>query len=117
MIENKDIIKVNDLTRQLKHRIEVWRNIEVENELLEIEMQKEKMCKLWAEVLPKSSKVVQQINTRYAQVTHRVRIRYRDDITEDMWVMFKGRKLVIETIINQREENVTLELYCKEDKA
>lgn len=73
-------------------------------------------CTSWAEILDKGARTVKQLNTTHPEITHLLTIRYRPDITEDMWVDYKGRKLDIETIINPMEANKELKLHCKEVK-
>lgn len=53
----------------------------------------------------------QQLN---AEVTHRIRIRYRDGITPKDRVNFGGRIFRIETVINVQELKRELQLLCVE---
>lgn len=49
-------------------------------------------------------------------VTHRVRLRYRDDIDETCIIIFRSRELEIKAAINPEERNEYLDLLCEEKK-
>jgi SPP1 family predicted phage head-tail adaptor len=48
------------------------------------------------------------------QITHLLEGRYRKDVDDDMQIVFKGRILKIEWIINVEEENVIHQYGCTE---
>lgn len=69
---------------------------------------------VWASVEPVSGRepfVAQQLQ---GHVTHKVLIRYRSGITHDMRVLFGTRKFDVQAVINDKERNETLMLYCQE---
>ena len=68
----------------------------------------------WASVEPLRGQelfAAQQIN---AEITHRVRLRYCDDLTASHRLVFGSRSLNILSILNPEERNRELEVMCKE---
>ncbi|TKS58779.1 MAG: head-tail adaptor protein [Nitrospira sp.] len=53
----------------------------------------------------------QQVN---AELSHRVRMRYRPGLIPTMRLQYGTRALLIESIINLQEHNRELELLCRE---
>ena len=51
-----------------------------------------------------------------AEVTHRVKIRYREDITTKMRIKHRDRVLEIESILDKKERREELEILCREAK-
>lgn len=69
---------------------------------------------VWAAIEPLQGREffsAQQVN---AEVTTRIRIRYRSGITPAMRVLFGSRAFDIQGIINIEERNRELHLMCKE---
>ncbi len=69
---------------------------------------------VWAEIAPVSGNqffAAKQINS---EITHNVYIRYREGLKPNMRVLFKGRVFEILYIMNIKEENRLLQIYCKE---
>jgi len=74
------------------------------------------VCEVWASVDPLSGReyfYAQQIQNT---ISHRIRIRYRADITEAMRIKHAGRYFSIESIIDMGERREFLELRCQEGK-
>ena len=69
---------------------------------------------VFASVSPlKSTEVIQQDQLDNI-ITHRVRIRYRSDVTSKMRIYFGTRVFRVEGIYNWEEKNVYLECRCSE---
>lgn len=107
----------------LNKRIEVWGNIEFENELGESDFKpgKIKDKPIWASIIPQTGSLQkQQANTILSNITHKIKIRYGagKDITQDMWFIFKeGNKkhrFDIKYILNPYFLNEFLEIFCEE---
>ena len=70
---------------------------------------------VWAEVRPLRGYEVTIADKKGQEITHNVKIRYRPGLKkETQRVIFKGRILAIEYIINKDERNIELNLQCKE---
>ncbi|MBN8431811.1 phage head closure protein [Microbulbifer salipaludis] len=67
-----------------------------------------------AEVKPHAARELSAADNRYQETTHQVTIRYRPGVTRKMRVLFGGRVLEIETVINAMERNRWLHLLCQE---
>ena len=68
----------------------------------------------WASIEPLRGQeffAARQVN---ADVTHRVRTRYRAGVTPKMRIAFGDRVLEIEVVLNLGERNRELELLCSE---
>lgn len=105
------------MINQLNKRIEIWGNIECENELGEKDFKKGKIKTIWSAVIPQTGKLqVQVADTILSNVTHKVKIRYESgkDITQDMFIKYKGHKFNIKYILNPYFKNEFLELFCEE---
>lgn len=66
--------------------------------------------KLWAKVTPLSAKDLISAQADQSEVTARMKIRYRTDITTDMQVIWKGRVFSIKSqALDDNEDSYT---YC-----
>lgn len=52
-----------------------------------------------------------------AEVTHRIFIRYRDDLRTSDRILFRGRTMQIRALINLEEANRFIEIYADEGVA
>lgn len=69
---------------------------------------------IWASVEPLSGKAFMDAKQAQSEVSHRVRLRYRDGITADMRVIHSGRRLHIDAVLNIGERNREMHLMCIE---
>jgi len=70
--------------------------------------------RVWAAVEPLSGNeamIAQQVN---AGITHRVRIRYRSDVTTKHRLSYRSRILDINSIVNVDERREQIEMLCTE---
>ena len=73
-----------------------------------------KLYELWAAIWPISAKETRE-NMRFeTNITHNIRIRYREGITTAMIVVFGTRAFDIKGIINLEERNIWLDMVCNE---
>lgn len=72
---------------------------------------------VWAAVWPMSAKELVAGQQVKGEITHKIRIRFRRDITTAMRITLQGRTFIIlGPPININEQNSALELLCKEQK-
>lgn len=99
----------------LKHRVTILRRISNATsdlgEPIEVDID---AGTVWARVKPLTARDRLQGAELYQDVSHEVRIRYRDDITSADLLDFRGRKLTIESLIDIEEQHVELVLLCSE---
>lgn len=74
------------------------------------------MITCWASVEPLSGREYFYSHQIKAEITHRVKIRYRGDITTKMRIKHRDRILAIESILDKKERREELEIFCKEKK-
>ena len=71
---------------------------------------------VWASIEPLSNRESQEALANQMTVSHRVRIRYRADVTAAMRIFYGTRELAIVGIRNPKERGEYLELLCLEGK-
>ncbi len=97
----------------LKHKIIIQSYTETENDFGEV-------VKGWADFKPAYSSITPISAKEFykagvnAEVSHKVTIRYIPGVKPKMRVMYGTREFSIEGVINIREENKTLNLFCTE---
>ncbi|MCU1327432.1 MAG: head-tail adaptor protein [Bryobacterales bacterium] len=69
---------------------------------------------LWAEIKPMNGWERMQGMQLETPVTHKVTIRYRNDITAKDRLLFGSRVLQIKELLNRDERNFWLDLKCQE---
>ena len=103
----------------LDKKIEIWGNIETENELEEKDFAPGKIKEkpISAQIIQQTGSLQkQQANTILSNVTHKIKVRYAagKDITQDMWFIYKGHRFDIKYILNPYFSNEFLEIFCEE---
>jgi len=104
-------VKIGDL----RHRITIQQPIEIRNEVGEvIQSAWQDFTTVWAAIEPLRGREyfdAQQIN---AEVTSRIRIRYRPGIKPKMRVVYGERIFDIQSVIDVEERHKEIHLMCKE---
>lgn len=101
----------------MRHRIDIYADVKVENEFFETEYKFEKVKTIWASLIPQTGSLQrQETETILTNVTHKIIVRYSagKDITKDMQIMFRGSRFEIKYILNPFFANETLEIFCQE---
>lgn len=102
---------------KLKHKIDIYGKVKTTNELKQTVYTDQKIKTIWAEIIPQTGKLQsQQVETILSNVTHKIVVRYSagKDITQDMYIMFRGKRFDISYILNPYFFNESLEIYCQE---
>lgn len=68
----------------------------------------------WAAIWPVSSKESRENMRVGMNITHNIRMYYREGIEPTMKVLFKDRSFEIKGIVNPEEANIYLDLVCEE---
>jgi len=71
---------------------------------------------VWAQVDPLSGREYFYAHQIKNAVSHRVRIRYRTDVSEEMRIKHGDRYFSIESMIDMKERREFLEIVCQEEK-
>lgn len=69
---------------------------------------------VWASVGPVRGREYWDVKKSNSEVEGKVIMRYRDDVTPDKRLWFKGRPLKILSVLNPAERKEYLEIYYKE---
>jgi SPP1 family predicted phage head-tail adaptor len=102
---------------KLRHRIDIYGNLKVVNELNETSYKLGKIKSVYAAIIPQTGSLQkQQVETILTSVTHKIIVRYSSgkDITKDMQIHFRNTKFEIKYILNPFFKNETLEIFCTE---
>lgn len=99
---------------RLRHRVTIQEETDTEDEQGGYTSAWSTLCKLWAQIEPLTASEQFYRGGLQAGVTHRVTLRYRDDIGPTNRVVFNSRTFNIRGVRNIDERNTDLELLCEE---
>jgi SPP1 family predicted phage head-tail adaptor len=102
---------------RLNRRIEIWARQEETNEMNETDYVYSKKNTIWAAIIPQTGKLQSApADTILSNTTHKIIVRYNagKNITQSMYIVFKGHKFDIKYILNPYYENEYLEVFCEE---
>ena len=68
----------------------------------------------WARIEQLQGRELEMAQAIRREINHRVVIRYRKDITTSMRVVYQGRYLNVEAVLDPDTEHVLLHLMCSE---
>lgn len=101
---------------EMRHRITLQQPMEADDGHKGHTVSWQDLATLWASVEPLSGREYFYSHQIKAEVTHRVKIRYREDITVKMRIKHRDRVLEIESILDKKERREELEILCREEK-
>lgn len=99
---------------ELRHRVKILRPYEAQDVVGAAAVAYERIGETWARVEPLSGSEKLRTEQLQAELSHRVNIRYRTDMLEDMEFEIEGRRLRIVHISDLEFRHVWLECLCKE---
>lgn len=100
---------------RLNKRVQLQKKIPIKNEFgHKSKTDYSPVCKLWASVDPVSARQIVASQQKIGEVTHLVKIRFREGISDQFRFVFKERVFDIVHAINVKEAGVILEVLCKE---
>jgi SPP1 family predicted phage head-tail adaptor len=100
---------------KLRHRLTIQKKELVRDAAkLQHTTQPVTVCEVWGSVEPLNGSESTKADQEVALATHRVVIRWRAGIEPQMEVLFRGRTLGIESVLNIEERDRKLELMCVE---
>ncbi len=99
---------------RLNKRITFMKYEDSKNEYLQTAQKLVPYTTVWAGVEPQNGKETLEVQRNKDEITFNVYIRYRRDITSDMVINYKGKKLeIISPPINPMERNNMLKIICR----
>ncbi|MCG7410580.1 head-tail adaptor protein [Paenibacillus sp. ACRRX] len=102
---------------KMRHRMELWGNVDSINELLETSIKPKRMRDVWCEIIPQTGTMQRaQADTIISKCTHKIKMRYGSgkDIKPDMWLQFGVQRFDIKYILNPYFRNESLEIFVEE---
>lgn len=100
----------------LKHKIEIWGNVEAENELGEVDISPYKIKEVWASITPLSGIIqTEQLNTLVAKTSHKLKIRANaySGLKYDNWIIYKGMKYDIKYFQQDFKNSQFIEIFTE----
>jgi len=97
----------------LKRKITIQTYNETPNEFGEVVKEWVDFTIAYASITPLSAKEFYKAGT-HNEVTHKIELRFISGIVPKMRVIYGSREFSIESVLNIREENKTLQLICTE---
>lgn len=99
---------------ELNKRVILQRLTMTKNTYGEIMEQWDNVATVWASIKPISGREYFAAEAVNSDVTHKVIMRYRADITADMRVKYGDRYFTINSVINANESGISTQLMCRE---
>lgn len=99
---------------KLRHVVAIQENQATQNEVGELEHNWVTIATGRASVEPISGREFFEAQQRQAEITHRVRMRYRTEPVPTMRILYDSRVLMIESVIDVGERRRELHLMCRE---
>ena len=99
---------------RLRERVTIQSATEARNSIGEVVQTWSTFGEAWASVDGLSSREVLQSGQQQTEVTHRVRLRYVDGLTQQMRLSWRGRTLEITSLL-EHANRTEHELLCTED--
>lgn len=99
----------------LRHRVRIQQLVQTGDGMGGIMETWQDVAVVWAAVEPLQGRELFEAQQVRAELSHRVRLRYRPDIAPKMRLIHKGRVFHIESVINRDERNRELVLLCAEE--
>ncbi len=102
----------------LRHRVTLQKPVETQNAYGEPELRWQTVSSnIWASISPLRGREYLTAQQMTSEITAKVCMRYRMDVTAKMKIMKGADEYLIEDIINPDERNRELELMCKRQVA
>ena len=98
----------------LRHRVVLQQKVITEDALKQQSEAWADIATVWAAIEPLSGREYFAARQENAEVTAKITIRYRKDVTPDMRAVAEGRVFDVLSVINPGERNISLILMCKE---
>ena len=99
---------------RLRHRIEIQQATETRNNYGEPVVSWATFRKCWASVEPLRGRELWAALEQQARVSTRIRIRYLADVTPKTRILYATRIYLINSIIDEEERHINMQLMCEE---
>lgn len=107
----------DSLSSRLNQKAEIWKNgvSAIKDALGQYPQEDQKVTVVWAGVTPQTGSLLsgRTADTQLTRTTHKVLIRYREDVTADMWLVIGGQRYDILYILDPYLKHEQLEIFCE----
>lgn len=106
-----------NLSSILNRKVEIFKPVQgEENELGQREIAEELVDVVWAAIVPQTGSMLRgrPSDTVLTKATHKFIIRYRSDLTTDMYIRYGGQRHDIIFILDPYENHERLEIFTEE---
>lgn len=100
---------------ELRHRITLQKQINVQNDYGATVTQWQTVATVWAEIKPISGREYFSAQQVQSEITTQIWIRYRNDVVPTMRVAHNGKYYEIISVLNHNGRNTSLQLMCKDN--
>lgn len=101
-------------TGDFKHYVEIYHTVESDDGMGGTTTEDEVLDQEWVKIKPVSGRQRLHLDAIESTVSHIIEMRFRDDLSNENWIEYNGRKFNIRYILNKDEENAYLELAATE---
>lgn len=109
--------RTNGLSTMLNQRVEIWHQStsDTRDKLGQFPKVDKLYATVWASVIPQTGSLLsgRTAETTLSRTTHKILLRYRDDIVPSMWVKVNGVRYDIIYILDPNLDHERLELFCE----
>ena len=109
--------RTNRLATELNKRVAIWHSVKslTKDALGQYPIVDTKYIDTYAAIIPQTGSLLtgRAADTTLSRTTHKIKLRYRNDITPDMWVMADGVRYDILYILDPSLDHERLELFCE----
>lgn len=109
--------RTNRLATELNKRVEIWHSVRslTKDALGQYPIVDTKYIDTFAAIIPQTGSLLtgRTADTTLSRTTHKIKLRYRNDIVPDMWVMADGVRYDILYILDPNLDHERLELFCE----
>lgn len=110
-------MKQKSASSRLRHRLTLQQLVQTPDSAGGYTASWDDVAQLWAEILPINGRERLFAGKVQAETTHRISIRYRNDISTSHRLVFESRVFNIRAIMNEHERDDMLELLVEEGVA
>lgn len=105
------------LSSMCKNRIDVWGSAtsDTKNRLGQYPKIDKQLFSVWGSIIPQTGSLLtgRQADTTLEKTTHKIVLRYRNDITSANWFVYDGVRYDILYVLNPYLNNERLECFCE----
>lgn len=109
--------RTNRLSTMLNKRVEVWKSEKSSerDRLGQYPVENKLYTTAYACIIPQTGGLLhgRSADTALTRTTHKILMRYRDDIKSDMWFIVDGVRYDILYVMNTNHNNERLEVFCE----